>query len=411
EGEDGFTDGPSEKLFSATSILKTLSTLAIVLDDNHSVLQQVQHELLPMIKYCIENAYIDIFEELFELTEIITTVLKNTTPDLWSLFPLMHKCIQEFGIDYICEMAPTIDNMISYGGPFVSEHPELRAMIVDFCTRIVDYQYCGENDCKAACLIMESTLLHSSSNDDIIPNFIQLVWKSFNSFKQDSTLLAMLNVLISCIYSNPILSVQFMEQSQIISLFFRKWVELAPIMSRVHDKKLSISTIMRLLALPSSQLPSMVGAYQPLMDLMLTFVDSLPEAEKHRKELEEEDEEFRNSENDDDEDYDVAEEIHSDEEDNDFKQSEPLNQEDEDEFDDDDENFLHDIEEDLYFESPLLSINSYSTFQEFINTATSTNPDLLNTFNQFQQKITNTLALCQKRLFEIEQEKIKAAKQ
>jgi len=91
----------------------------------------------------------------------------------------------------------------------------------------------------------------------------------------------LLEVIINAIYYNPVATLNYLEQSNFLQKFIQLWFNEADHFLRVHDKKLSILALMKVVELPSQHLPPTLQNDQTLkylMKAMLTFFQTLPEA-------------------------------------------------------------------------------------------------------------------------------------
>lgn len=103
--------------------------------------------------------------------------------------------------------------------------------------------------------------------------------------KNTALFVASFNAVIDCVYYQPLVTLQLLEQSGFSEAFFNLWFGNHSKLIRVHDKKLSIAAILKLLQMGSQNdamftalPPSIKIVWPQLMKLLLTMFETLPKA-------------------------------------------------------------------------------------------------------------------------------------
>lgn len=94
-------------------------------------------------------------------------------------------------------------------------------------------------------------------------------------------LIGLIEIVVNCIYCNPALSLRFLEENNHTGYFFNLWFTNIASMTRVHDKRLSVMTIIKIMMLPDDQIPaSLQSGFGQLLHGALQFLKTLPDALK-----------------------------------------------------------------------------------------------------------------------------------
>ncbi|CAJ0650459.1 16009_t:CDS:10 [Entrophospora sp. SA101] len=199
----------NEKILTASGIIRTVVTLIVNLDTTPEVLIQMESSIMPIVIFVLEN-------------EVIA-------------------------------MLPSLDNYISYG------------------TEVMKSENLSETDRVAACKLAESFLLNCSGIiDQYIEPILGLVFKylaDIENIETSSFKFYCVELVIDCLYYNPLLTLRILEERSLTQSFFTLWFKDLSHFSRVHDKKLVIATICRFFEIPIEQLPATLqNGWSQLLD-------------------------------------------------------------------------------------------------------------------------------------------------
>ncbi|KAI8394007.1 armadillo-type protein [Radiomyces spectabilis] len=375
---NGDVDELSDKTMAAMGVLKTIGTLILSLESTPEVLQQLENALLPVITYTLENSIIDLYDEIFEIIDSCTFSAKRVTPTMWSVFPLIYRAFKTSGIDYIEEMLPPLDNYISYGRDIFVADQNIQTMMFDIIDTVMKSDNMSEHDRVCACKLMESMLLNCRGQIDMhVSSFLNLAFQYIftGSMKSVEFKVHCLEVVINCLYYNPVLTLRLLEENSWTQGFFNLWFGTLDRFSRVHDKKLVIVALCSLLEVPAEQMPaSLVSGWSHILTSIVQMFQTLPKAVENRENLEriygdgfdesdlaDELSGYDGSSIGDDDTEDNGDEDVEDE-DNEYLEylaQQASNQSGDSDFDEEEE-----IEEEILFESPLDEINPYVRFEE-----------------------------------------------
>ncbi|KAF9907671.1 hypothetical protein EC991_010703 [Linnemannia zychae] len=415
---DRAIDEASDKTMAAMGVLKTMGTLILSLESTPEVLNQLEIALLPVITFTLQNAIIDLFDGVFEIIDSCTFSAKAISANMWGVFELIYKTFKESALDFMEEMLPSLDNYISYGKEVFSTNENVQHSIYDIIESVMKSDRLGENDRVQACKLAESLMLNCRGHvDKYIAPILGLVFHYLAPEEGIQTVefrVQALEVVMNALYYNAPVTLRLLEENGWTQRFLTVWFNNLDKFSRVHDKKLSIFALCSILNVPVAQLPpALQSGWPQILNGILTNFEGLPVAQAKRKEMEkmynigsdedsdeDSDDDESDGESDEEEqnaleaalagDDDVEEEWVDDEEDvydEGHEYLEYLAQQaaktrtakdttggDEEEEEDDDEEEFNDLEEEIYFESPLDDLDPYIVFREVFTGLQQHNP-------------------------------------
>jgi importin-7 len=167
----------------------------------------------------------------------------------------------------------------------IAVNEQYKENLFDFFFTIFSTKRLSTPDEITACKLMESILLNLPAQVDSylypVLEVIRVRFADEDEYKKPAHKVFLLEVVINAIYYNPVATLNYLEQSNFLEKFIQLWFNEADHFLRVHDKKLSILALMKIVELPSELLPPTLQNDQTLkylMKAMLTFFQSLPEA-------------------------------------------------------------------------------------------------------------------------------------
>lgn len=282
--------GEEDKYFAAVGCLSTMYQMVTTAESRPEILAELEHVLLPVVAYTIESETIDLYDDCFQLTDVLTYYQKRISPGMWDIFTLMYKSFKSSGMDYLSEMIGTFDNCASYGTAVLQEKPEYRHMLLDIFHTAMTHDQLVVSDRVAACQIgevillllrgyvdeavpsMMATLLPFTQKSDEAPSFLLRKWAIL--------------VLLEAVYYNASLALQVLESHGATHAFFSAALPMLSKCRRVHECKVAIVALLSLLSLDPATVPETLQAgYPHLLGALVTQLALLPKLVAQRKEL------------------------------------------------------------------------------------------------------------------------------
>lgn len=380
------TDGDDDKVYGAMGVAKTIGTVVSCIDSSAEILSQVQEVIIPIIRFTLENKLIDLFDNMYDLVDALTFRLHAISPNMWPVFELTYDLFKSDAVDFLDEMLPSLDNFVSYGTDVLKARPDYRSKVLDMYRTAMTSPQLGDNDKINGCKLAESMLLNLHGHvDDQLQDIIIIAVDHMDKGETTSFRLANLEILINAVLYNASAALHFMEAYKpgFSRIFFERWfaaINSDNKLPRVHDKKLSILALCKLLEMEAGAIPEgLRDGWPGIVGGALNIFKALPQAIAKRKVLED-----QLVEGSDDEDEDETRYLNLEgEEDEDVwdedsayleilaKEGARLREKSEKAETGDDESDISEeseIEEELGFFSPLDNIDTYVTFKQALQT-------------------------------------------
>lgn len=385
-----------DKYFAALGCLSTMYQMITAAESRPEILAQLEQALLPAIVLTLETESIDLYDDCFQLTDVLTYYQKKISPGMWHVFELMYKSFKSSGVDYLSEMIGTFDNCASYGTEVLRQNAQYREMLIDIFHTAIASEELVVSDQIAACQLAEVILLLLKGYvDEAVPSILGAVLGNVRRKTGVSANLRKWSVAVAfdALFYNPALTLQVLQANGTTSEVFTEALHMLPRFKRIHDCKLVAVAILSIFSLPPDAVPDAVRAgYPSLMRALVVQLKALPAAVKKRKEheraLEEEDEdEF--DEQGGAEEFDDDADVQDD--DNEYLEllaqeaarlrakvaatdagEEAQEDDGEEDFDEDDE-----LDDDVVYESPLENVPVFEPFRMVMHKLQSEQPELL----------------------------------
>ena len=286
DDEDGIGSLLDDKSVTALGVLQTIGTLILTLESSPEVLRHLEQALMPLINITLDNKLYDLYTEVFEIIDSCTFASKSISPAMWEAFELMHNTFKAGAELYLEDMLPAFENFIQFGPAHMAQERKYIDAVVDMVKIVFEDKKVGGVDRICGCRLAEALMLSLRGHiDEHVSTFIHLAMNvlSNNEVKIKSYRIHLIETVINAIYYNPLLALQILEATGSAGKFFSMWLASMDSMSRVHDKKLSITAITSLLTLPASNVPQSVQEGWPrLLQGLVKLFQTLPQAERSK---------------------------------------------------------------------------------------------------------------------------------
>ncbi|ORX83104.1 ARM repeat-containing protein [Anaeromyces robustus] len=372
--ENANEDDAGNKIMASMGILRTISTVVLAMEASPDILAQLEVTLYPVIHYILEKEIIDLYDDIFEIIDGFTYCQKRVSNVIWNAYGLIYNTFMNDAIDYIREMFPCLDNYVSFGSDVFKANKDYQNKMFEIIKTVMESDALDTTERIYGCQLMETMMLNCKGViDEYIPEFITIVHKNIEDPEElpSGFLITCYEVIINAIYYNPLLTLSFLEHINYTSTFFTKWFASLDKFKRVHDKKLCIVALLTLLEMPFENVPkTLQDGWGQIMFALINLFQTYPKAVEERKKLEEDEENYEDA-------YEKL--LNGDDGDEEYVEVEG----DENVIDGDGEDYLQllaaaaanefgafdsfeELEEELYFQTPLDDIDIYIKFQDII---------------------------------------------
>ena len=378
-GSNDFYFNDTDKMMAAVALLETLETVISQMCSVPETCARVEQALIPLFMVVLQRQLSDILSETVSLIESITYKRKTISIEMWQVFNEILQILSPTALpDFLPDCSTTLENFVSYGAPVLLQNPEyLQKLfaIIDYTMAVAeDGGYDSLSDKLSAIDLIESILLYCRGNiDQIITHVIDLIGNQLLRNQDDeqskTLIIRCIEIILNCLYYSAPLTLNHLHSQGWLNVFLSIWSNNLEGFKRVHDLRLILVSLASIFHVSIESLPKEISTSLPdLLSIFLNSVQTYPKAleerEKLKKEFEADEIEFNstahkqfNEEFEDEEDDQNAgvDEIDLDQDDDeDFNKADD---DDDESYEDDDWEDSDDLEEDLFFECPLDSLD------------------------------------------------------
>ncbi|OJA08044.1 hypothetical protein AZE42_06688 [Rhizopogon vesiculosus] len=285
-------------------------------------------------------------------------------------------------VDFLDEMLPSLDNFVSYGTEVFKARPDYRQKVLDMYRTALTSPQLGDNDRISGYKLADNSPL-TALVSAATARYHYDCRRPHRQGDTSSFRLTNLEILINAVLYNTYAALHFMEDYKpgFARVFFDRWftaINGENKLPRVHDKKLGMLALCKLLEMEAVLIPNGLRDGRPgIVVGALNILMTLPQAVARHKELEDDLVEADNEEDKGDGSYlnlegDEGEDVW----DEDSAYLEVMVKEVEAGDDESDTFEESEIEEELGFFSLLDAINPYITFKQALQTFQNQNNNL-----------------------------------
>ncbi|TPX33573.1 hypothetical protein SmJEL517_g03541 [Synchytrium microbalum] len=403
-----------DKTMAAMGVLKTMSSLVLAVESSPEIMNELELTCIPVVQYVLEKNVIDLYEEAFEIIDTCTFCSKRISPAMWNVFGLIYKAFKEDACDHIEEMLPSLENFLCYGSLVIAETPQYLTMMYDIAETSVHSE--SPSDRIRGCQLIESMMLNLRGVlDQYIPKFMGIAIQFLrNPEELDSMALRVhiVEIVLNCTYYNLQITLQCLERENYTVNFFTFWFAHLDDFMRVQDKKLCILALCTILQADPNLIPGpLQTSVSQLVYGIVKVFESYPEALKRRKDLE------RQYEGDDDDDEEIDDEEEGEGTGNTSTDLSSHPEADDDDVHNEDDEYLEylaaqargyrdgdedsiedEMEEDVYYFSPLDTVDPYTQFHSWVTTSPNAMQLLSSLPGDLQAKVQKILHTAQEEM-------------
>lgn len=274
-----------ESALTALGVLNTIDTILTLMEDQITIMNQLEPIVIRLVVKIFKNEVVDLYEEATTLVCTMTSL--TVSQEMWQVFQLMYEVFRKDGFDYFTDMMPAWHNFMTVNPDgFVSNECNNMALY-EMCKTVLNSATGEDAECHAAKL-MECFILQFPGRIDVfIEPFIELALERLTREVKTTELRTMcLQVIIAAFYYNDDLWLEIMARRSaatgrvnVISHFVQQWLTDAPSFFGLHDRRICVLGLLKLLALPPNKKPPVVyECTDKLIPTILTLFEGIKAA-------------------------------------------------------------------------------------------------------------------------------------
>eukprot|EP00873_Tetraselmis_striata_P029005 jgi/Tetstr1/449269/TSEL_036472.t1 len=329
EDDDDDDDDDGAGTLAAFGCLRAITTVLESMSSMRHLYPQLEEILYPMMYKMLSTDGQEVFEEVVEILSYFTYFSPTISPRMWTLWPLLHKCLIEWAVDYFDNILVPLDNFVNRDTETFLSNPDYVVSVLDMVGKVLGSADIMESEMIPACKLMEIVLQNCRGRvDSQIGPYIELALGRLRIAEKGTLKDFCVEVVANAIFYNPVLALGQLQQKGALQYLFATWFEMITKVNsktekpthfkRPHDKKICILALVAILQTPAEALPQEVQAgivqvFQGTVRLLINLKTQLENAK---------DDDDEAASDDDDDDDDDAEEDTEDRDDNEDEDNE-----------------------------------------------------------------------------------------
>eukprot|EP00771_Trimastix_marina_P001384 gnl/Trimastix_PCT/2454.p1 GENE.gnl/Trimastix_PCT/2454~~gnl/Trimastix_PCT/2454.p1 ORF type:complete len:996 (+),score=362.35 gnl/Trimastix_PCT/2454:36-3023(+) len=262
-------DDDDQSAMAAFACLSALGTLLSTVKRHGDVFIQMEQVMLPIFSKFIAIDKMEFLAEVLQLLGSYTFYTPQLSPQMWSIFEHLLQSLQTFANEYIEECLGPLDNFITRDTETFLKNPLYHQFLFNLCQEFLKEE--APTYLMLVSELIKSLILATKGRiDDMLPQWINLVWKCFQENHESNTTkfkVLFLEIFNAALYNSPVVFVQHCSQVGILQPLFGFWFQHIDKYTRIFDKKLLLVSLCSLLQHPDivppfvrEQLPHVVTA-------------------------------------------------------------------------------------------------------------------------------------------------------
>lgn len=283
-----------EKEYQAAGILNTLTTLVVSMNSSPAVAASLEPILKDMIKFVLENSMVLFLSESIEILESVLFATSVVSPILWELFQCCIDSFDTYALEYFDTFQPFFESVITKGfskDDVTIDSPSVQALL-NVCFNVLRSEAMDPIFAHSGFELIELTIL--ALNQRFIPFLPRFLPEIFDVFTQLESIeafdgymlhhLSILKIFFGSLYIDPTTTLQFLNEKQFTTGFFKLWLKHSDDFQSVYGCKLQILASLAILCDANLSLieSDLVGE---VVDLLISNLEQLPHAIRARQEI------------------------------------------------------------------------------------------------------------------------------
>ncbi|KAJ6808075.1 importin beta-like SAD2 [Iris pallida] len=288
---DDDSDDPGA--LAAVGCLRAISTILESVSRLPHLFVQIEPTLLPIMHRMLTTDGQEVFEEVLEIVSYMTFYSPTISLEMWSLWPLMMKALEDWAIDFFENILVPLDNYISRSTThfLTCKDPDYQQILWIRLSSIMSDTNMEDTDIVPAPKLIEVIFQNCKGQvDQWVEPYLKITIDRLRRTERPYLKCLLMQVIADALYYNASLTLGILQKLgaiDIFNLWFQMLQQVKKSGARVnfrreHDKKVCCLGLTSLVALPEDQLPmeALGRIFQATLDLLVAYKDQVAESKK-----------------------------------------------------------------------------------------------------------------------------------
>lgn len=272
-------------------LLNAIDTILMLNSENEEY-NRIEQFAKRSVEIVLNNNLSELYEECFNIVTSLTD--KKISNEMWNFFGYIYQITtKDIGMDYFADLLPALHNFLTVDpDAFISDESRVK-IFFEICKYVLSAECLEDTYCNAVKMIEVFFLQFREKISNVIPSFCEIVLDRYISgTSTESSTKELRNLCLQTflvvLYIDSDLFFQIMKTleqkyagSNLLNSLFEEWLTNINYFMGLHDRKVCIMAICKLLTLPANQIPPIVHTLAPkiMPELMILF-ENLKESYK-----------------------------------------------------------------------------------------------------------------------------------
>lgn len=284
----------TDQEYQALGILNTLTSLVVSMNASTEVAASLESTVRNVITFILHNSMGLFLGEAMEMAESLLFSTGKMSPSQWEIFRETISAFDTYAYDYFDLFHPYLEAVVhsAFASPDITmDSPDVQSLF-RVCFQILTGEEVDPVFANLAFELIEFSILSLGNKfNSFLPNFLPQIFSVFTELDSNDAFdgfmlhhLSILRIFFACLYVNLSYTLQFLNENNFTSLFYKLWLKHSDDFQSVYGCKLQVLAALSIVIDSDLNLivEDLVGE---TVNVLISNLESLPHAIRARQEL------------------------------------------------------------------------------------------------------------------------------
>ncbi|KAF7491892.1 Importin-7 [Sarcoptes scabiei] len=284
------SDENNDITITLMGLLSNIDTILMLIDDKE-MLKVIEPYAIKSVLLILNKNLNELYEECFNIVATLTE--KDISDEMWQIYDFIHQIsTKDEGVDYFSDMLSSLHNYLTVDPKAFISDPNRVVALFNICKFILSSDCIEDIYCNALKMIEVFFLEFRDHIFNYIPSFCEIVMDKYlcPSIETQEMKNLCLQIFLVVLYLNHDLFFEIIAKLQakypgknLGEMLLENWLLNLKYFTGLHDRKVCILALCKLLSLPRDRMPPMVMKLAPKFGLdVIEMFENLKESYKEK---------------------------------------------------------------------------------------------------------------------------------